>query len=92
MKPKLYWLKVSEKMEHEWSVRCIGDVIPGLIDQEADAKGFYWLPIETVMEIRRDCEFYLHPYGPETTIGERSAYRALCKQCVYIEKVWRDNQ
>jgi len=73
-------LKLSATIQHEWAARSIGGSIP-----ELDIEGPYSSLIEVseqcCLEIAADCRFNLDPNGPETTVGERSAYRALLKQC-----------
>ena len=72
-------LKISPTIANEWSVRCIGDVIPALAEVDL-AQPTIEVDAMVAAEIAADCKFYLDPWGPETTVGERSAYRALLKQ------------
>lgn len=72
-------LNLSSTILNEWQVRCIGEVIPQLADVTYADK--MTVSEECCKEIAADCEFYLDPNGPETTVGERSAYRSLLKQC-----------
>jgi hypothetical protein len=73
-------LKLTPTIRHEWASRSIGGVIPELDAMDLNAS-MVEVSEPCCREIAADCEFYLHPYGPDTTIGERSAYRALLKQC-----------
>lgn len=72
-------LRLTPSIVNEWQVRCIGDVIPELKDLPLAPT--ISVTVSCCEEIAADCEFYLDPNGPETSIGERSAYRALLKQC-----------
>jgi hypothetical protein len=74
-------LKISSMVQNEWQVRCIGDVIPELVHLEEDYSPAIKVSEQCCREIADDCRFYLDPNGPETSVGERSAYRALLKQC-----------
>jgi len=65
-------IKISPTIAYEYDVRAIFDCIRG--------PGVYDLDDETITEIKEDAEFYTHPDGPDTTIGERSAYRGLLVQ------------
>lgn len=73
-------LKLTPSIINEWSVRCIGDVIPGLNAVEWADQRSIEVGRDVAQEIKADCEFYLDRDGPDTTVGERSAYRGLLKQ------------
>ena len=70
-------LKISPSIAHEYAVRSIFDCVGG--------PGEYDLDAATIAEIKADAEFYTHPDGPDTTIGERSAYRGLLTQIAKAE-------
>lgn len=73
-------LKLSSTIQHEWEARSIGDTIPEL-DISERYPPVIKVSEQCCREIVADCRFALDPNGPETTVGERSAYRALLKQC-----------
>lgn len=73
-------LKLSPTIQHEWAARSIGGTIPEL-DIAAPYPAVIQVSEQCCREIAEDCRFYLDPNGPETTVGERSAYRSLLKQC-----------
>lgn len=79
-KEQLVRLKLSETMQHEWAARSIGGTIPEL-DFAVSYPSVIEVSKDCCQQIADDCKFYLDPDGPETSIGERSAYRALLKQC-----------
>lgn len=78
-------LRISETMTNEWAVRGIEDVIPRLADCRSYQAPAGEIEVDAALaqEIAADCRFYLDKDGPETTVGERSAYRGLLRQ---IEK------
>lgn len=72
-------LRISEAIRNEWMVRGIGEVIPALDGIEiGDA---ITVPESVVREVLADCQYMTDKDGPDTTLGERSAYRALAVQC-----------
>lgn len=73
-------LNLTPSIQNEWSVRSIGGTIPEL-DIELPFPSTLQVSEECCREIIADCKFYLDPNGPDTTVGERSAYRALLAQC-----------
>ena len=73
-------LKLSPTIQYEWAARSIGGTIPEL-DVAEPYPPVFEVSERCCMEIAADCRFYLDQNGPETTVGERSAYRALLKQC-----------
>jgi hypothetical protein len=77
---KTITLKLSSTIQNEWASRSIGESIPEL-DIVLPYPPVLKVSPQCAREITADCHFYLDPHGPETTVGERSAYRALLKQC-----------
>jgi hypothetical protein len=71
-------IKISPTIAYEYQVRGIFDCI--------GPAGVYDLDAKTITEIKEDAEFYTHPDGPDTTIGERSAYRGLLIQIAKLER------
>lgn len=72
-------LVLTAAIVHEWESRCIGDVIPWLSAMTWEA-GAVDVPAHVAREIEADCAFYLDRDGPDSTVGERSAYRGLRQQ------------
>jgi hypothetical protein len=70
-------IKISPTIAHEYAVRSIFNCVQG--------PGVYDLDAAQVAELKADAEFYTHPDGPDTTIGERSAYRGLLIQIAKAE-------
>lgn len=74
-------LRISATMANEWAVRCIGDVIEGMPEFEYSG-GELNVSDDVAKQIAADCEYMIDRDGPDMTIGERSAYRALLKQII----------
>ena len=77
----MYALRISPAIANEWRVRCVGDVIPGLVDKTISPGAPLVVTGDTLNDIIADCEFMLDANGPDLYPGERTAYRALLKQC-----------
>ena len=72
-------INLSPTIQNEWQTRCIGDVVPALADYAGEASVL--VDHAVLEEIKADCRFYINPKAVDATPGERSAYRALLKQC-----------
>lgn len=79
-------LRLTREIQNLWMERDISATIPRLASVrcppmplriEVDIE----IDIEMVKEIADDCRHMVDPNGPDMTIGERSAYRGLLRQC-----------
>ncbi len=73
-------LKLSSGIRNEWAVRCIGDVIPSLADVDYEQPSID-VDVQTLKEIKADCEWYMDPKAVDATSNERAIYKRM------IEKV-----
>ena len=74
-------LKISASIGNEWAVRDIWAVIPELPEVPYEGGTLKVTP-QIAKLIADDCAYMIDPDGPEMTVGEQSAYRALLKQIV----------
>ena len=73
-------LRISPTIANEWSVRCIGDIIPALADTIV-VPGNLQVSKTTLRDILADCRFMADPKAIDATPSERRAYRSLFEQC-----------
>ena len=68
-------LLLSHTIRHEWQVRCIGDVVPGLAAYGGEAH--VDIDAHTAQDIAADCRFQADPKAIDQPSGVRLAYEAL---------------
>lgn len=75
-------LNISPCIQHEWQVRCIGDVIAGL----AHYGGGRCVAVDaaTALEIVADCQFQADPQAIDHAPSTRRAYSALGQQAGHL--------
>ena len=74
-------LKISPAIGNEWAVRDIWAVIPGLPEVPYEGGALSVTP-EVAQLVADDCAYMTDKDGPDMSVGERSAYRALLKQII----------